>query len=105
MMTMQETIQTKLSAAINAAHLEVENESHNHSVPPGSESHFKVTLVSDDFNDMRNVARHQKVYKILAEELAGGVHALALHTYTSAEWQAKTKAPDSPDCKGGSKRG
>jgi BolA protein len=103
-MTMQQTIQAKLSAAINVSHLEVENESHNHSVPPGSESHFKVTLVSDDFNAVRSVARHQQVYKILAEELANGVHALALHTYTSVEWQAKSKAPDSPDCKGGSKR-
>jgi len=41
---------------------------------------------------------------LLADQLAGPVHALALHTYTVAEWgEAAAGAPDSPDCLGGSK--
>jgi BolA protein len=41
------------------------------------------------------------VYALLAEELAGSVHALALHTYTEAQWQALAEAPASPACRGG----
>jgi stress-induced morphogen len=103
-MTMQSTITTKLQAAFAPAHLEVENESHQHSVPPGSETHFKVVLVTDAFAGKRAVARHQLVYSTLAAELKGGVHALALHTYTPAEWAERAVAPDSPQCMGGSKR-
>ena len=75
-----------------------------HSVPPNSETHFKVVAVSGEFDGKRSVARHQLIYGLLAEELAGEVHALALHTYTAAEWSEREGgAPDSPDCLGGSK--
>lgn len=102
-MTMQQQIQSKL-ASLSPLHLEVINESHMHSVPPGSESHFKVVVVSPQFDGKRQLARHQLIYGLLADELAGGVHALALHTYSSAEWQAREQAaPESPACMGGSK--
>ncbi len=99
----QQIIQ-KLQAALTPTLLEIENESHKHSVPPDSETHFKAVIVSDAFDHRRLVARHQKVYAILAEELAGPVHALALHTYTESEWQKREgAAPLSPECRGGSK--
>ncbi|MBJ6138857.1 BolA family protein [Marinobacter litoralis] len=103
-MQVQSAIETKLANAFEVKHLAVENESHMHSVPPNSETHFKVTLVSDGFDGVMKVKRHQMIYKVLAEELAGPVHALALHLYTPEEW-AKTgqAAPDSPNCMGGSK--
>jgi BolA protein len=94
-------IEEKLRASFAPDYLAVVNESHMHSVPPGSESHFKVTLVSAAFQGLRPVKRHQDVYKVLADELAHGVHALALHTYTPAEWPGVS--PDSPQCRGGSK--
>lgn len=93
----------KLKDKLKCAHLEVVNESHMHSVPANSETHFKVVVVSDDFEGKRSVARHQLIYKELAEEMAGPVHALALHTYTPTEWEVRQKAPDSPNCLGGSK--
>ncbi len=99
-MSVQSAIETKLQRRFSPTHLEVVNESHMHSVPPDSETHFKVTVVSEDFTDTRRVKRHQQVYKTLAEELEGTVHALALHTYTPGEWQGI--APDSPRCLGGS---
>lgn len=103
-MNVQQQIEAKLSAALPLTHIEVLNESHMHSVPPGSETHFKVVLVSSDFDDKRAVARHQLVYRVLADELAGPVHALALHTYTAREWQQRNgAAPASPQCLGGSK--
>ncbi len=102
-MMIQQRITEKLTSRFSPVHLEVTNESHMHSVPPNSETHFKVLLVADCFEDKRLVQRHQQVYGALAEELAGGVHALALHTYTPDEWAARGKAPDSPQCLGGSK--
>lgn len=100
-MTLQATLESKLIAALQPLHLEVINESHMHNVPPGSETHFKVVVVSEAFAGKRLVQRHQLVYAIVAEELRGGVHALALHTHLPAEWQGQ--APASPACLGGGK--
>lgn len=97
---MQQEIEEKLKNEFSPAHCEIENESHRHG-GPATESHFKVTLVSERFEGMRAVQRHQAVYGLLADELAGGVHALALHLYSPAEWQQQGAAPASPDCRGG----
>ncbi len=103
-MTVQHDIERKLRAALDPDHLEVENESHMHSVPPGSESHFKVIVVADAFHGQSRLARHRTVNGLLAAELAAGVHALSLHTYSGAEWAgARQSAPESPVCLGGSK--
>jgi len=100
-MTIQQEITQALEAAFQPVALAVENESYRHNVPPGSETHFKVTLVSDSFESMRSVKRHQSVYAVLSDWLAGPVHALALHTYSPEEWSATASVPDSPDCRGG----
>ena len=102
-MKIQQQITSKLESAFSPSHLEVLNESHMHNVPPGSESHFKVVIVSDSFVGLRKVPRHQRLYKELAEELAGEVHALSLHVYTQEEWGQQGAAPESPECLGGSK--
>jgi len=100
----QPIIESKLTTGFTPAYLSVENESYMHSVPPGSESHFKVVIVSDQFTGKRLVQRHQTVYQILKGELDQGIHALAIHAYTPEEWEAKQgQAPESPQCKGGSK--
>jgi BolA protein len=88
----------KLEQAFSPSYLEVLNESASHSVPQGSESHFKVIIVADLFNGESLVKRHQAVYKALSEQLACGVHALALHTYTIDEWGQRNSAPLSPPC-------
>lgn len=104
-MSIQQTIERKLAERFEPAHLEVHNESGNHNVPPGSESHFKVVLVADAFAGKPLLARHRLVNETLREELAGGVHALAIHTYTADEWQRRFgNAPMSPPCLGGKAR-
>ncbi|MFK7730798.1 MAG: BolA/IbaG family iron-sulfur metabolism protein [Pseudomonadales bacterium] len=104
-MEVQQLIEQKLRGAFEPDVLQVLNESNQHNVPPGSESHFKVVLVTQLFDAKREVARHQSVYKVLADELAGSIHALALHTYSPDEWQQRQQeAPNSPACLGGSKR-
>ena len=99
----QNAITQKLSA-LRPAHLEVLNESAMHSVPAGSESHFKVVVVAAQFQGVMPVARHRQVNALLAAELAGPVHALSLHAMTPAEWAAAgARSPASPACRGGSK--
>ena len=103
-MSVQQDITQQLQERFSPVFLEVANESHMHSVPPNSETHFKVVLVSADFEGRRQVARHQQVYAALAPQLEGPVHALALHTYSPLEWEQREQgAPASPTCRGGSK--
>jgi len=100
---MQQTIESRLNTSFSIEHLAVENESHMHNVAPGSESHFKVTIVSDNFSELMLIKRHRLVNKALEQELQT-IHALALHTMTPDEWFARAdKVADSPRCRGGDK--
>ena len=103
-MSVQQEIEQTLADLLAPEFLDVANESHMHSVPANSETHFKVVAVSSAFEGQRKVARHQRIYAALADQLAGPVHALALHTYSPDEWRERnSQAPESPDCLGGSK--
>jgi BolA protein len=74
-----------------------------HNVPADAESHFNLTVVSDQFEGKMLVARHRQINSILADELKQ-IHALALHTMTPDEYFKKSgKSPESPQCLGGSK--
>lgn len=100
MKPIESSIMHKLAEQFTPQVLDVVNESHMHSVPANSETHFKVTLVSEAFIDLSQVRRHQSVYAVLAEELQGEVHALALHTFSPHEWKDQQQVPDSPNCLG-----
>lgn len=103
-MHIQNTIEDKLNTAFQPSHLELINESSNHNVPAGSESHFKVTIVCQSFEGLTLLKRHRLINAVLKDELNGQIHALALHTLSPAEWLSQGKqVPASPDCKGGSK--
>lgn len=101
---LQEQIETKLHNAFSPIYLQVINESYMHNVPAGSESHFKVVVVSDDFDGERLISRHRKVNQVLVSELQENIHALSIHTYTQSEWKIESGlVPDSPNCMGGGK--
>ncbi|MEJ7732148.1 MAG: BolA family protein [Polyangiaceae bacterium] len=103
-MTIAETIREKLAQShLSPRHLEVVNESHMHSVPKGSETHFKVLVVSEAFAGMGPVERHRAVNSVLQVELKNGVHALSLRTLTPSQWGKETLPFESPACLGGSK--
>lgn len=103
-MSVQSTIEEKLTAAFSPEFLQVDNESHMHNVPAGSEMHFKVQIVSDDFNDLMLIKRHRAVNKVLEEELAGPIHALSIHAFTKDEWSVRNgQVQESPPCQGGGK--
>ncbi len=97
-METQRKISDKLASALQPSVLNIVNESHMHSVPANSETHFNVTVVAEAFEGLRSVQRHQKIYQLLSEELAGPVHALALHTYSPKEWSQQPDIAPSPDC-------
>ena len=98
----KEKIEESLKTGISSLFIEVINESPNHNVPDGAESHFKVIVVSDDFENLRQVQRHQLIYKVLSEQMKL-IHAIALHPFTKTEWDSNQQSSsDSPDCLGGS---
>ena len=99
----EQAIVATLTESLAPLHLEVENESSMHSVPKGSETHFRVLVVSAAFEGLSAVERHRRVHQALAAELASGLHALTLRLLTPAQWDAGERAAASPPCLGGSK--
>lgn len=102
--TIQNSIQEKLTSAFSPSHLEITNESHMHGVPKGSETHFKIQIVSASFCGKKLLERHRMVNQVLAEEIHQ-IRASALHTLTPEEWEKNQgQSFDSPRCAGGSKK-
>lgn len=84
-----EAIRQKLTAAFQPSRLEIEDDSarhHGHAgARPGGESHFNVTIEAAAFAGAAKVARQRMVYRALAEELAGPLHALSLKALAPGE--------------------
>ena len=81
-MSTRATIESKLTVAFSPEHLEVIDESELHrghaGWREGGETHFRIEMTSDAFVGQSRLARQRAVNECLAEELAGGVHALAM---------------------------
>ena len=77
-----ESIHNKLEREFRPVRLEVVDDSARHAghagSRPGGESHFNVTIVAEAFRGAAKVARQRMVYRALAEELSGPVHALSV---------------------------
>ncbi|MBB63633.1 MAG: transcriptional regulator [Waddliaceae bacterium] len=101
MASLSSIIEKKLRAALRPEELQMRNESDQHKGRAGQESHFRVLIVSVSFEGKSKVQRQRSVYKVLADELDGGVHALALELYTPVEWHGRDLGK-SPSCMGGS---
>lgn len=99
-MSAQQNITIKLRDALPIQHLDVIDESAQHNVPRGTESHFKIVIVSPAFEGKTLLARHRLIHSILADVLATHIHALALHTLTNEEWCEADAAANSPRCRG-----
>ena len=85
---LQETIETKLHGALNPVYLWVENESYMHNAPAGSQSHFKVVVVSEVFEGLRPLERYKNINQVLNDELADRIHTFSIYPYTESEWRA-----------------
>ncbi len=83
------TIEAKLRQSLSPQRIEVEDESHRHvghaGAPAGGQSHFRLLVVAESFQGKSRVERQRMVYGILADELASGMHALAMTTLAPDE--------------------
>lgn len=88
-MSLERQLREKLMIGLKPVRIDVINESEKHaghrSSPGTGESHFRVLVVSEKFAGVSRVDRHRMVNQLIAAELAGGVHALALSTYAPGE--------------------
>jgi BolA protein len=88
-MPIAERIRTKLTEGLSPVRLEVEDQSHRHVGHAGhdglGESHFAVTVVSEAFAGLSRVERQRLVYRLLSEEMAERIHALAIAARTPEE--------------------
>ena len=96
-MSITTAIEKKLTDALQPERLAVVNESHlhagHHHVEAGheetfdgsGETHFRIRVVSPLFEGMSRIERHRKVNELLADELAAGVHALAIEPAAPGE--------------------
>jgi BolA protein len=88
-MSVENTIRRKLTEALNPERLEVVNESELHaghrSSPGTGQSHFRVLVVSEALRGKSRIERHRLINTLLAAELKGGVHALAIKAYAPGE--------------------
>ena len=88
-MTTQNAITKKLREAFSPESLDVSDESHLHEGHaghrPGGETHFRVYIVSVAFEGKSRIERHRMINATLSSELAGSVHALAIHAKSPGE--------------------
>ena len=82
-------ITKKLTEAFAPQSLQVQDESHQHEghagSRPGGQTHFRVYIVADAFKGKSRLERHRMINGMLADELAGSVHALAIHASAPGE--------------------
>ena len=96
-MTAYETIVSQLNLSFDVENLFLENESFMHNVPPNSETHFKLVIVSNDFTELTNVKRHQCIYKALNDTMTR-IHALSIQAFTPDEYLQNPIILKTPDC-------
>ena len=88
-MNIEARIKQKLSAGLEPISLEVLDESHLHAghsgTREGGQTHYRIKVASARFSGKGRIERHRMVYALLADEIAEGVHALALRTLAPGE--------------------
>ena len=84
-MAIKTVIEEKLVNAISTLGLEVLNESYMHNVPDGSETHFKVIIISNDFENKTKLERHRLVNNFLRDEFESSLHSITFKLMTINE--------------------
>jgi len=85
-------IETCLRAALSPVYLELEDESANHighTGAAGGGRHYRLTLVADRFEGIPRLKRHRMIYDVLAHDMRGTIHALAIRALTPSEWEGE----------------
>jgi len=101
---METRLKDKITAELRPTYLEIQNESHTHSVPKNSETHFRAVIVSEAFSGISRIERQRLVLKTIDAELNSGVHAFTMRCLAPEEWsKEQSESFVSPPCHGGSK--
>ena len=74
-----EQLQQYITQGLPCAYLTVE----------GDGQHFFATIVSNEFNGLRAIQRHKKVYDVLGDRMREEIHALSMKTLTPQEWDTQ----------------
>ena len=74
---------------LSSAQIEIIDQSQQHSGhgDPNKGSHFSAVIISEDFEDLNLIQRHQKIYKILGKEMGTRIHAFSMKTVTPQEFK------------------
>lgn len=88
-------IEERLRSQLAPAILEILDESPQHG--SSKPSHFRILIVSDAFEGLSALKRHQRVYKVLGDVL-NVIHAFSQQTYTVSEWKDAGIRVASPPC-------
>ncbi len=93
-------IQEQLKS-LSPVQFELENESDQHAGPKGRETHFKLLIVSPQFENQSRVDRQRQVFDLLKNEMQTGLHALSIRALTPQEWEKQNPQNpfQSPECK------
>ncbi|XP_017845222.1 bolA-like protein DDB_G0274169 [Drosophila busckii] len=101
----EDAVRKALSRELNPVYMEVINESPMHNTPKKAESHFRVFVVSEKFNNLTLIKRHRLVNDTIKTALIGAglqfMHALSIETLTPTQWKPEQLPEKSPPCMGG----
>lgn len=103
MKPIEKIIRDKITQTFDPFYYDVINESYKHNVSKDSESHFKIIIVSNKFNNNNLIQRHRLVNTLLHEELKTYIHALSIQAKTIEEWEKNPAIISTPNCLGGHK--
>ena len=86
---MKNKIEKLIKSELNISALEIVDFSAQHAGHKGNEGggHFQAVIISDDFEGLTLIKRHQKIYLILGDLLKKEIHAFSMKTYTPKEFK------------------
>lgn len=103
-MPRKDRIEKLLHREFSPLFLQVEDESKNHHVPQGAQTHFKIVMAAKTMTTLPRIDRHKLLNKLLKAEFDTGMHALSMHLYSPDEWlKYNQQVLSSPSCKDGYK--
>lgn len=89
-MGFSQSIQAKIQTKLNPKSLEIVNESHLHaghqeSFDGSGETHLRIKIIAELFEGMNRVDRHRAINALVADEIAAGLHAIAIEAKAPSE--------------------
>lgn len=99
----EEELLSKLTSSLQPSVMKIVNESYKHNVPKGSESHFKVFIVSEKFEGLTPLQRHRLVNSAVADTITK-IHAFSIETRSPLQYAKDESITETPNCLGGSKK-